>query len=425
LLQARFDFMTLAFITRIVAGVLRFLFGSALWCAWMQLSTATFSAAETAYVVPPTSAALNPIHSVAATDADTFVVTVAVPSSADHAFRRQIAKIGAAALEEPVRMRIPLTPRSGWVIQPLSDAFVVNGSAWWYATLDDRDGAIATTFLKSDGSSATYARPQPVSEQTNAASSNSWQLIAIPGEKPRMLELTYATETTIAREVDWSGASRSWQLPPVSFEHPGRMVAEPLPDGRIALLSNADGLSLYLLGDEGHVDSFPLRNLRVQQFDAALDDAGRLAIAAARNAVARSATDTGTIDVAIVDPAHPDAAVWSPLRHDVRVGADSHAVQLVATPDGFAVAWINEAGGTRVEAASIDRRGHGGAVVDVGSPSTRFIAPFLGMQARHEELLFWWEDGEHLVQRRLPASLTGYAFADELARRFCGATEAH
>jgi hypothetical protein len=422
--------MALEIVIRFLLEVFRLLSSGALWCALVQLANASFVTTQTAYVVRPTPIHKNSIHYVAATDEDTLAITtnwgsgapVVVPSSRGRAVYREIAKVGAAGMDEPVRVRIPLTPRATWTESPLSDGIVVTGTDWWYATLDDSDDAAATTFVKSDGSRATHVKPPAATDTTR---SNSWQTIVIPGEKPRAIELTYLPEETIAREVDWSGASRSWQLPPLDYQRPSRMVAQPLPDKRIALLSNHDGLSLYLLADEGHIDAITLRNVRIQQFDAAIDPAGRLAIVAARNANNALSNDTGTIDAAVIDPAHPDHAEWSSLRHDVRVTGQLREVQVVPTADGFAAAWINELDGRRIEATDLDRRGHGGPVVEVGHASLQGPAAFLGIQAKHDELFFWWDDGEHLFQRRLPVSLKGYALLNELAQRFCGEAEAH
>jgi hypothetical protein len=419
--------LELEIVARFLSEIVRFLSCSALWCAVVQMANASFGITQTAYVIRPTPIFTDPLRYVAARDEETLVITtnwgrqVAVPSSRDFAVYREIAKVGSTGMDEPVRVRIPVTPRSTWTVDPLSEGFFVTGTGWWYATLDDRDDAAATTFVKSDGSRVTYVRPPPpgyTDDTTDTTHSNSWQTIVIPGEKPRALELTYRVEETIAREVDWSGASRSWRLPLVSYERVSRMVAQPLPDGRIALLSNHNGLSLYLLADEGHVDAVTLRNLRIQQFDAAIDGAGRIAIVAARN-------DTGTIDAAIIDPAHPDHAEWAALRHDVRVTGQFGGVHVVTTPDGFAAAWINELDGRLIEATDVDRRGHGGPVVEVGRASSRGPAAFLGVQAKQDELLFWWDDGEHLFQRRLPVSLKGYAILNDLAQRFCGKAEAH
>jgi hypothetical protein len=420
--------LTLEIVAGSLLQLVRLLFGSAFWCAVAQIANARFGVTQTSYVVSPGSFATSPILHVAAAGEETIVIALALGSGRDDAFYREIARVGPAGMGEPVRVRIPATPRSGAnVAMRGSDGFFVTGKDWWYATLDnDRDGAAATTFVKSDGSRATYVRPPA------AVSLMSWQMTVIPGEKPRALEFTYNADETIVREVDWNGASRSWRLPPVSYQRISNMVAEPLPDGRIALLDNHSGLSMYLLTDEGHVDAITLRNVQIQQFDVAIDHAGRIVIVAARNAivqargaVAAASHDTGTIDAAVIDPANPDQAEWRPLRHDVRVTGSLRELHVVNTPDGFAAAWINELDGMRIEATDVDPRGHGGPVVEVGRASPG--AP-LDLQATHDELLFWWDDGKHLFQRRLPVSLkdyAGYTIVSELAQGICGKAEAH
>ena len=396
---------------------------TALWCAVMHIANADFAATQTAYVVPPSFVDRSPLRSVVSAGDETFVTTFEVGSKRDHAVYRVITKVGAAVTDEPVRVPVPLNKRTTWTVDYLSEGFVVSGKDWWYVTLDDHDGVAATTFVKSDGSRVTHVKPpaQSYTPDTNDVThSNSWQTIAIPGEKPRALELTFRAEDSIVREVDWGGASRSWRLPPVGYKQRSRAVALPLPDGRIALLWNRDGLSLYLLGEDGHVEANTLRNVRIQQFDAAIDRAGRIAIVAARNAIPTSREDTGTVDAAIIDPAHADRAEWSVLRHDVRVTGILREVQVVANPEGFAAAWINEVHGRHIEATDVDSRGHAGPVVDVGQASPRGDTAFFSMQAKDDALLFWWDDGEHLFQRRLPLSLERFAALGEFTQSVCG-----
>lgn len=402
--------MALALVTWFLSEIVRFLSGSALWCAAAQTANATFGVMQTPYVIRSTPAIANPIHDVAATDDETLVITFGFEPGPSRSFYREIATV--AGTDEIVRVGIPATLSSTWISAPGSDGIYVTGRDWWYATLDHRDGAVATTFVRSDGSRATYVRPP-------AVASASWQLVVIPGEKPRAIELTYADEETIAREVGWSGTSRSWRLPPVSRHRHARMVAQPLPDERIALLSNHDGISLYVLADEGHFDTIVLRNLTVQQFGAAIDPAGRLAIVAGRNANPALPEDTGTIEAAVIDPANPGDPKWQPLRHDVRVTGLFREVQVVATAEGFAAAWINELEERRIEATDVDGQGHGGPVVDVGQARPHGPAPYFGVQAKGDALLFWWDDGEHLMERRLPASLSGYAMLNDLAQGLC------
>jgi len=146
-----------------------------------------------------------------------------------------------------------------------------------------------------------------------------------------------------------------------------------------------------------------LRNVRIQQFDTAIDDAGRIAIAAARN-------DSSAIETAVIDVANPDKAEWHALRRDVRVTARRREVQVVATAHRFAAAWINE---KHIEAAEFDGQG-GGAIADVGTASSYF-----DIQAAPDALLFWWDDGRHLQQRKLPSSLTAYALMRDLTTNLC------
>ena len=121
--------MALEVVTRFLSEVVRFLSCSALWCALAQMANATFGVTQTAYVIPPTPIGANPLHYVAAADAETLVVTFAVGSSHDPAcdggfhsrcLYREIAKVGPAGVDEPVRVRIPVTPRSTWTVESLS-----------------------------------------------------------------------------------------------------------------------------------------------------------------------------------------------------------------------------------------------------------------------------------------------------------------
>ena len=405
--------------TRFALQILRLCFATGLWCAITEFVAATFGVTQTPFVVPPSPLLPTSLRRVAVAGDKTVVVTFGV--GRNHTVYREIGSVERAGVEEPVRVRIPLTPRSTWTASRQSEGFVVTGPDWWYATLDDRDEVAATTFVKSDGSRATHLKPRApglTPDTTDMTNSNSWQMVAIPGDTPRVLEITYTAAATIVTEVEWGGATKTWQLPPLSINHFATMVALRLADGRIALVTNHDGLSMYFLTDAGEVTTIPLRNLRVQQFDAALDGAGRIAIVAARNANLRMPSDTGTIDVAIIDPTHPDHAEWWPLRHDVRVVGTSLGVHVVPTAEGFAAAWINDLEKRRIEAADIDRRGRGGPVIEVGNASPRGDLPFLDMQAQQDAMLFWWDDGTHLIQRELPASLKGYAaIADFVAGR--------
>ena len=402
-----------------VLQIVRMCFATGLWCAIMELFAARFGATQTPFAVPPTPLLPTPLRRVAAAGDKAFVLTFSVGRGVVY---RDIATVERTGLDAPVRLQIPLTPRSSWAAHRQSEGFVVTGTDWWYATLDDRDGAAATTFVKSDGARVTYPKakaPGATPDTRDLTNSNSWPMVAISGDTPRILEMTYTVAATIVTQLDWSGATKTWQLPPLSEDHFATLVALPLADGRIALITNHDGLSIYFLADAGEVTTVALRNLRIQQFDAVLDGAGRMAIVAARNANFRVTNDTGTIDAAVIDPAHPELAEWSPLRHDVRVLGSALGIHVVPTADGFAAAWVNDLANRRIEATDVDRRGHGGRIVEVGNASPRGELGFFDMQAKGDALLFWWDDGAHLIQRRLPESLKGYTAVRELAKSLC------
>lgn len=377
--------------------IVRFLFALPVWVAVLQLATASFAQHQTDSVIPPSPNAWNPLHYVASAGEQTVLVWMAYPGSKDRALYREITS-GSA---EPLRVRIPLNIRMSWTVDDWSDALITNGSDWWYATLDDRDDAPAVTFVKSDGSRATYAKPPEL--VAGGSEAHSFPISAIPGEKPRVIAFNFKNEETIAVEIDLEGVKRSWRLPAIDFsKFVGRVIAEPLPDGRIALLDNHNGrINMHLLTDKGQVESISLRDLTVRELDADLDSGGRIEIVVRRK-------DTGAIEAALVDPVHPNAAQWRTLAPDTQLMKGGHGLRVVATPGGHAAAWLNDTGVRRLEAVDIDRRGHPGPVVEIGRPYSRGET-FFDMQAKQDELLFWWDDDGRVVERHLPASLTGYA----------------
>jgi len=383
------------FIVSALRDLVRFLLALPFWSAVLQIAAGSFAAQRTDYVIPPSPNARNSLHNVAAVGDHTVVVSLAYGSSKDRAVYREIR----SGTDDPVRVRIPLSPRMSWAIDPWSEAFVINGNDWWYATLDDRDDGPTITFVKSDGSRATYAKPPEL--RSDGTESRSWPISAVPGEKPRVIGFNYQNDETIAVEIDLKGKTRLWRLPPMSVVHAGSVIVKALPDGRIALIENHDGVNLYFLGDEGRVESIPLRNVATRELDADIDSDGATIIAVVRR------KGTGAIEAARIDLAHPAAAEWRALAHETQL-AEGGGLRVVTTADGYAAAWLNDAGGRRIEAADIDRRGHWGPVVEVGRPFSPGF-PFFDLQSKPDELLFWWDDNGRVVARRLPLSLKGYA----------------
>jgi hypothetical protein len=380
-------------VVAVLLAIVRFLLALPFWCAVLQMVQSGFPVRQVDYTVPPAVTAWNPLHHVVAVGDQTVIAAFVPRGAPDHGLYREVTSVA----REPVHVRVPMTFRSTWWVERASDALFATDTDWWYATQAEQDGAPAVTFVKSDGARSTFVKPPELT--SDLAQSKSWMMAPVAGEKPRVILFNYAREETIALEIDVTGKTRSWHLPRTMTMHVGNVIAEPLADGRIALIDSHDDLSLYLLGDDGHFDSIRLRNGEIDSFDGAMDAGGRIAMAGVRKA-------TGAIEAAVIDPTHPDHAVWRELPRESHIAVNS--MRIVATKDGFAAVWIEDAKGEPVEAAGIDRNGRWGPVVEVGHSFSRG-APFVDVQARNDELLFWWDDGVHLFERRLPASLTGYA----------------
>ncbi|HEY2094772.1 MAG TPA: hypothetical protein VGJ81_23180 [Thermoanaerobaculia bacterium] len=385
--------MPFAILISALLELVRVLLALPLWCAVLQIASAAFAARQIDYVIPPAVGVRNPVHHVAAVG-DQRVIVAFEARNADRGMYREIT----TGTGEPLTVRIPMSMHSSWVIEHASDALFATATAWWYATQDEQEGAPAVTFVQSDGSRKTYLKPPELTTDVYAQS-RSWPMALVAGEKPRVLLFDYGPEQTMALDIDATGTKREWRLPPEVSKHAGNAIAEPLPDGRIALLDSHNGISMYLLGDDGRFDSIPLRNIQIDAFDGAIDTAGRILVATSRK-------DTGTIEAALIDPAHAGQPEWRPLPNAHVLG--SH-LRIVTTPHGFAATWINDTLGRHtIEAAGLGRNGQWGPVVDLGPEYSRG-EPLLEVEARNDELLFWWDDDAHLIERRLPASLTAYA----------------
>lgn len=417
-------------ISSFLSALARFLTCRDFWCALAQLAAGSFAAVQTPYVIPRNPAVVNPLRHVAAIGDNLIVLTWAVGHGSERGFLRQLTSVGPAPSGEPAQVRIPFTPHTIWTEEPGSEAFFVTGTSWWYATLDERGGdkdhagSPSVTFLQSDGSRATYAKV-PIEQDPSFSGappdpdfteSRSWRMAAIPGDKPRVLALTLLPGQTIVQEIDGGGAAKSWRLPSMRDSRLIRIAAQPLPDGRIALFVSDGGLSMYELGTDNAVNAIPLRNVVVDYFDAVIDGSGRVAIVAAHNPVLSVPGDTGSIDAAVFNSADPDRVQWQSIRRGVRVAGGFQTTRIVPISDGYTAVWVNDLDKSRIEAANVDLRGHGGPVVAVGHAAARGKGAFFDVQSRGDDVLLWWDDEVHLIQRRLPASIAGFAVIRELAQ---------
>jgi len=313
---------------------------------------------------------------------------------------RRVARVDPTAETVVARLNLMgkwLAPKS-----PDSDDLIVRKDDWWYVSLGGRDSLPGITFIRSDGAGVTHMSPVP------GALGSLAYLIVLEGEHPRALELTPDSRSTLARELDWSGELRSWELPERHLLR--RMRAVAMPDGTIALFSNRSGLRLYLLGDDGAVDETVVMQSVVNHFDVAINSAGVLAVVAVRN-------DTEEMLTALLpDLSRASAASWQVVRRGVRGWGNRHVVRVVSDGDVFYSAWVNAARGNRVELTKLSSR----PVVDVAQASPWVESPFLGLQADGEHVTVWWDDGDRIFGRRFP-NLDGWAFLRALPSAICRA----
>ena len=377
--------------------VFRALCCGGLWCALMHAVAANFGV--TAFSMQ------SPVRHARMVGGQVLVVTdTRSPDHPNYGFAREIARL---TTERGATSAQPATVIPGLAAFAAahhgSDDVVVTGDQWWYVTTMNGMGRAAVTFVKTDGEHKKQVAPD--------AGFHSY-VITLSGEQPRALAVSDVGDAFLAREIGWDGPLRSWRLPR-SYLWP-HMTAEYLPDGRIALFSDAGGgLTMFALSDEGVVDTTVLRNLRLGEFATAIDAAGRIAVVTVR-------ANDGTIDGTVSDVSGIGATHWHVLGHRARVDVNRPQLRVIAGTSGFVAAWINEDNGRRIEALDVSAAGPSGPVVEIGRASPRGTTAFFDVQASGDALHFFWDDGDFLYHRQLPGSLATYASFRDLARRFCG-----
>jgi hypothetical protein len=278
------------------------------------------------------------------------------------------------------------------------------GTRWWYGVAGTRDGDAGTFFVSDDGTSTRV----PVSGLY------TYLWLPLKSDAPRALELSTGVDgEPIAAEIDTAGSVRSWHLPMLL----GRATAaEIVADGRIALVTQqkASGrLTLLLLGDEDRVDIIALGYKMILQLATAVDASGRLAIA--------TATTDRRVDGAVIDPDHATEPKWRELRQGIRLGSWAGELQVTPAPGGFVVAWINHSESPPLlEAGSLSAGSAGGEVFTIGEVADRSRDTCFSLRTEDNEPVVTWDDGNHLVTRRLPASIPGNALIERLSTWYCG-----
>ncbi len=289
------------------------------------------------------------------------------------------------------------------------ETIVVHGDRWWYGGMGERDGRIASTFVRNDGEGGATTSVVP------ARGRGPYLFLPLRGEQPRGLQFAATNpETTLVTEIDATHAVRTWQVPRIDLLN-AHAIAERLPDRRVALFAvRNDVLELLLLRDGGEFTETTMRDTAPFQFATALDDTGRLEM------VTGTAVAGGQVlEGAIVDPDHPADARWQTLTKNARIASWPYQeLKVVSTPTGFVAAWIDRstAHGFELQACDLEIGGQPPAIVSIGDPSEgRTFGAFFSMQAVGKELLFFWDDGRRLILRRTPSSITQLAATQQFA----------
>jgi hypothetical protein len=288
------------------------------------------------------------------------------------------------------------------------EEIVVRGARWWYGGTVDHEGAPATELLSDDGSGAVAMTTVPMRGR------GPYLFLPLRGEQPRGLQIS-AEESggTLLVEVDATHALRSWHLPPMNLMN-ARIAAEPLPDGRIAFFTvRAPRFELVILRDQEQFATATLREAEPFQFATAVDPAGRIGIV-----TVTVAPGGEEVEGAVLDVDHAAAAAWHLLSRDARLAAwPAMELRLAAAAHGFVAAWVDRAQRRRLTLQACDLTpASEPTVADIGEPvEGRLFGAFFAMQPSGDDLLFFWDDGRHIVMRRLTGSIAQIAATQRTA----------
>jgi hypothetical protein len=285
---------------------------------------------------------------------------------------------------------------------------------WWYTTDVHQQESGGTLFIyaKAGGGAvqkALVGRP------------HRGLTVSLPlsGAEPRTVLLSNVTLTELEIiEARPSGAQRTWRSPAAGIGRLGGRLhsAEPLPGNRAAIVSlekhdsrAPTAIVLRILAEERDVAPIILGRLpSAYGLTTAVQEDGTIAIVLA----SRRAT-TSVIQAAVVDPA---AATNAPLKWIEISPPGAISPEVVATSEGFVVAWLEEGKPFRLHAREI-RNGRAGLypiyVGEAGGSDSHDA--FFTIQVTRDELTFLWMDtSAQLVARTYPAPITGFDLVHRL-----------
>lgn len=302
----------------------------------------------------------------------------------------------------------------------LSAAVFPTERGWWFSRYG-QEGIVASVFFAvSDG--ATRETRVNVPRRDRAV----W--LPVRGAEPRGLYVAVDEDqhTLLVTEVTPAGLK-----PLASFPWPeegsmrtlenDRWSAEPLGDGRVAIIgidAIDDTLKLRVIGAGEPVESpIPCASGMATPFHTAVGASGRLAIAGLSN--------KREVIAILLDADQPRAArcrvVSAPGELAARQGFGTPAV--VPAGETFIAGWIREDG--TVRASDLRDLRAAPPIVDVAEDADVDRPLRQLFSSDGESVTFVWKDrGGDIMQRRLPATLNGYALLAWLrqanvVRRLC------
>lgn len=296
-------------------------------------------------------------------------------------------------------------------------SIVVREGAWWFSRQGDRE-------RRSD---AYFVIGGATVQEHRVKLSPGFHFVWLPltGHEPKGLLVSLADEQPALRvhEVTPSGVRSLASFPwwqtglqqAVQTPHPARWSAEPLGDGRSAIVA-VDGpageapLILRIIGGESPSEFvIPCAPAIDLPLSTANDPSGRLAI------VGRSRR--GEVVASLVNLDQPESAQCTVISEpgEIASAAPFGPPSVVATKRGFVAAWIREDGTVRAaDLGALPRRPF---VLEIGKEAD-VDRPYRELAfGQGEHVTFVWKrrDGTTAV-RRLPESLSAIAFASELCR---------
>lgn len=341
---------------------------------------------------------IRAVEEVASLGEDDFVVTSIV-----HPTAMAVARVRGGQ-EESVASTPALFPYD------LSSSVIATERAWWFSRYGVEGMIASVFFVVSDGAIRETRVNVPRYDRA------LW--LPVRGAEPRGMFVAVDEEqhALVVTEVTPAGSKPRGAFPwpeegAMRTLENDRWSAEPLGDGRVAIVgidAAGETLMLRIVGEGEPVESpIPCASGMVTPFHTAVDASGRLAVA--------GLSQKRAVIAILLDADRPQDArcrvISAPDEVAARQGFGTPSV--VWTGEHFVAGWIREDG--TVRASQLGNLRAPPPVIDVaeGADVDRPLRRLV--YSENEYVTFVWNDrGGDVVQRRLPATLNGYAFLSEL-----------